>query len=129
VLGEGIRQGYAELYAVYSDAHLRPNLDLENVFNSSSKAGKQAIQKAVSTFKNLVVEAEFKNESLEGETHFETETLHAPVADVKTAADAGAKSGIPSLHIDVQVHVSSEASPEQIDQIFASMAKHLYGKK
>lgn len=32
----------------------------------------------------------------------------------------------PSLHIDVQVHISSEASAEQIDAIFASMAKHLY---
>lgn len=32
----------------------------------------------------------------------------------------------PSLHIDVQVHISPEASPEQIDAIFASMSKHLY---
>lgn len=58
-LGEGIQQGYAELYAVYPDAHARSNTDLEHVFSSSSKAGKQAIQKAVYTFKNLVAEAEF----------------------------------------------------------------------
>lgn len=32
----------------------------------------------------------------------------------------------PSLHIDIQIHISSDASSEQIDQIFASMAKHLY---
>lgn len=128
VLGEGIRQGYTELYAVYPDAHSRSNTDLEHVFSSSSKAGKQAIQKAVSTFKNLAAEAEFKNGAIEGETHFEAETLHLPVTDVKTAAKAGAKSNAPSLHIDVQVHVSSEASAEQIDQIFASMAKHLYGR-
>lgn len=32
----------------------------------------------------------------------------------------------PSVHIDVQIHISPEASGEQIDQIFASMAKHLY---
>ena len=31
----------------------------------------------------------------------------------------------PSLHIDVQIHISPESSPEQIDQIFASMSKHL----
>lgn len=128
VLGEGIRQGYSELYAVYPDAHLRSNTDLEHVFSSSSKAGKQAIQKAVSTFKNLAAEAEFKNGAIEGETHFEAETLHAPVTDQKTAAKVGAKSNNPSLHIDIQVHVSSEASAEQIDQIFASMAKHLYGR-
>ena len=32
----------------------------------------------------------------------------------------------PALHIDVQIHISPDASAEQIDQIFASMAKHLY---
>jgi hypothetical protein len=31
----------------------------------------------------------------------------------------------PSIHIDIQVHISPDAKPDQIDQIFASMAKHL----
>ena len=31
----------------------------------------------------------------------------------------------PSIHIDIQIHISPEAKPDQIDQIFASMAKHL----
>ena len=35
----------------------------------------------------------------------------------------------PDLHIDIQVHIDATASPEQIDFIFASMAKHLYGHK
>ena len=32
----------------------------------------------------------------------------------------------PSVHLDIQIHVPADATPEQIDQIFASMAKHLY---
>lgn len=32
----------------------------------------------------------------------------------------------PSMHIDIQVHISPQASPEQIDAIFASMGRHLY---
>jgi hypothetical protein len=32
----------------------------------------------------------------------------------------------PSVHIDIQIHISAEATTQQIDQIFASMAKHLY---
>jgi hypothetical protein len=32
----------------------------------------------------------------------------------------------PSMHIDVQVHISPQASLEQIEAIFSSMAKHLY---
>ena len=32
----------------------------------------------------------------------------------------------PSLHIDIQIHIAPDASADQIDQIFASMNKHLY---
>jgi hypothetical protein len=31
----------------------------------------------------------------------------------------------PSIHIDIQIHISPDAQPDQIDQIFASMARHL----
>jgi len=35
----------------------------------------------------------------------------------------------PSIHIDFQIHISPETTPEQIDQVFASMRRHLYGNK
>jgi hypothetical protein len=35
----------------------------------------------------------------------------------------------PSVHVDVQVHISPDASADQIDAIFASMAKHLYAQR
>lgn len=52
---------------------------------------------------------------------------------VKPAEQADFSSGRhilpdPSLHIDVQIHIDANATPEQIDQIFASMSKHLYGR-
>lgn len=37
--------------------------------------------------------------------------------------------GQPPVHIDFQIHISPEATPEQIDQIFASMRRHLYGNR
>lgn len=125
-LADGIRQGYAELFAVYPDAHERTNTELEHVFSQSSKAGKQAISKAVATFKNLVGEADFSKDAsgaADAEPHFEASVLHKPISG---NPPKGAQRGGPNLHIDVQVHVSADASPEQIDQIFASMAKHLY---
>lgn len=39
-----------------------------------------------------------------------------------------AASPTPSVHIDLQIHISPDASPDQIDSIFASMAKHLYSR-
>ena len=47
-----------------------------------------------------------------------------PTDEGKLVRDAGS----PSLHIDVQVHIAADASADQIDQIFASMAKHLYNR-
>ncbi len=35
--------------------------------------------------------------------------------------------GQPSVHIDFQIHISPETTENQIDQIFASMRRHLYG--
>lgn len=32
----------------------------------------------------------------------------------------------PNVHLDIQIHIPANASADQIDQIFASMAKHLY---
>jgi hypothetical protein len=34
----------------------------------------------------------------------------------------------PSVHIDIQIHISADAKPEQIEKIFESMAKYLYNK-
>lgn len=40
----------------------------------------------------------------------------------------GGNQGVPDVSINVQVLISADASPEQIDQVFASMAKHIYRK-
>ena len=51
-----------------------------------------------------------------------------PAADVNTPIIPTVTAPNPSVHIDLQIHISPDASPEQIDSIFASMAKHLYGR-
>jgi hypothetical protein len=35
---------------------------------------------------------------------------------------------VPTLHIDLQIHIAADASEDQIEAVFSSMAKHLYGK-
>lgn len=44
------------------------------------------------------------------------------------AAPAARQVQQPSVHIDIQVHIDPAATAEQIDQIFASMARHLYDR-
>lgn len=132
VLGDSLRVGYAELFAVYPDAWQRSNTELEHVFATSTSAGKQVISKTVASFKALCECAEFGAAGQQPDQAMHTAApLHVPVAipgNTQRVSLNGGASG-PSLHIDLQIHVSPEASAEQIDQIFKSMAKHLYGAK
>jgi hypothetical protein len=57
-------------------------------------------------------------------------------ANVPTVRHAGAQPDrpvqhpdrpqAPGININLQVHISADSTPDQIDQIFASMAKHIY---
>lgn len=127
VLGSAIRNGYAELFAVYADADRRSVTEIEHVFSTSTSAGRQAIGKTVSTFKALCEQATF-SDSAASELAVSAPTVHQPTNSSSQAADATQAPNAPSVHIDIQVHIAPESTPEQIDQIFKSMAKHLYGK-
>jgi hypothetical protein len=128
VLGEAIRQGYADLYAVYPDAHARPNTDLTHVFSTSSSAGSQVIARTVGTFKALVEEADFTPHAGATSSTMQSGPLHTPAATRGPQVPAIPSSG-PEVHIDIQIHISPESTSEQINKIFESMAKHLYGRK
>jgi hypothetical protein len=65
----------------------------------------------------------------------DTQALKPPATktDKGSADSAGVPSlsqlaGGPSLHIDLQIHIGADASDSQIEAVFKSMAKHLYGK-
>jgi hypothetical protein len=130
-LGDAIQKGYAELFAVYPDAWQRPNSELEHVFSTSSSAGKQVITKTVTTFKTLCENAEFAPLDDLPSQQIHTGPMHTPVAATAPSASHAPRNsgGVPSVHIDVQIHISPEATADQIDQIFKSMSKHLYGAR
>lgn len=46
--------------------------------------------------------------------------------DAKRSGGSSGDFELPAVHIDVQIHIAADASAEQIDALFESMAKHLY---
>lgn len=60
-----------------------------------------------------------KKETIQVETEKKTSGL-------KRDTENNSKEKLPQICINLQVHISSDASSDQIDQIFASMAKHIY---
>ena len=66
----------------------------------------------------------------------ETPSDREPDDDASTVGETPSKTAqesntvrSPSLHIDLQIHIDSSATPEQIDHIFESMGRYLYGRK
>jgi len=130
-LAEGILVGYKDLYATYPEAHKVSTSDLQNYFRTHTDAGDRAIQSMVATFKTLSELADFERTSLSLVKN-QPATLpevvsSSPIIHQATGETASAKA--PSVHIDIQIHIDANAKAEQIDQIFASMAKHLYDKQ
>ena len=131
VLAQGISEGYAELFATYPDAYKRGQNELENFFSTHTTAGKQVIGKTVSTFRTLCDLAKFDEEAIQPQEMEESQTIPSPAAlpqSLPVVPQEPVTGTTPSIHIDVQIHISSDCSLEQIDHIFASMAKHLYRK-
>ncbi len=48
---------------------------------------------------------------------------------LNSATTVSGATADPSVHIDIQIHIDSSATADQIDQIFRNMARHLYGRK
>ena len=128
VLAEGIHDGYSGLFKIYPHAHQQAEEDLRNFFASNTKAGDEARRRMVRTFQMLCSLADFSQADDPSQ-----EDVDRPQPETsKPVAQPGAEDGVSrskvSLHIDLQIHISPEADAEQIDQIFASIAKHLYEK-
>ena len=129
VLAESIRTGYSDLFNHFPDAQARSHEDLTNFIAARTTLGENATQKAVKTFQALCSLADFSAATENGANSGAkgNAVLANPDAPL-VAQPQNIESPTPTLHIDFQVHIAADAPPEQIDQIFESMAKHLYGK-
>jgi hypothetical protein len=129
VLGRAIQSGYQDLYSVYPDAHVRENSDLSHIFSTKTNAGKQAIDKMVSTFKSLAGEAEFT-----AGTNFTTQaaptastaagTNDANVAPTLLSNTTTTSSGL-SVNINVQLTLPETTDEKVYEAFFKAMRNHL----
>ncbi|WP_421910381.1 DUF5343 domain-containing protein [Marinobacter sp.] len=133
-LGRAVQAAYRELFATYPDANVRTTSELQAFFRGHSSYGAQAVSKAVATFKAICQHAEFDGERTESVAPdqiadpVQNGSLGAAMQVPTPPMTQSSPQSRPSLHIDIQIHISPEASTEQIEKIFESMGKHLYGK-
>lgn len=94
---------------------------------SSEKAAKAT--KAPAAGQKQPAKRTAKPEKVGKPTSLAQEPAQTPDASTVGLPSVGVVGALPGLHIDVQIHIDAEATSDQIDAVFASMAKHLYGRE
>ena len=105
-------------------------------FANKTGMGKNAVDKMVRVY-SLLVAADDSNRLTEKTPKSKSarKTVTTTTRHQSTPSPAGqnikqktqdTQEGEPSLHLNVQLHISPDASAEQIDQIFESMTRHIY---
>lgn len=108
----------------------------EKWFAYKTGAGKSAV-KRMTKFYTIVVDADVTDrEKKEPKTTRKKNTTTQKKAEAKPAVQrkrlprigtpAPLPEPMPGISINLQIHISADASPDQIDKIFESMAKHIY---
>ena len=103
--GTGAAKRYALVYGLIESGKLTEDASPERSHSKAAAAGRKRREPSASTAT--------KGKSVDGHV------AEAP-------ADGQRPSFEPAINLNIQVHVSPDMSPEQIDQIFESMARHLY---
>ena len=109
-LGEPASKMVASMFVLLSSKEIKT--DTNNSNTNAGKSTKKATQKKNDTTQKNV-----------GATIQVTPDTHN---NPPTPTPTNGHAPTPTLHIDLQIHISPDASNEQIDNIFASIAKHLY---
>ena len=125
VLGSSVREAYSSLFNLFPDACARSDAELESFFRTQTDGGDQVVRKLVGTFKALCTNADLGGSASLGANAPESRQGKEPKEGRASPPDS---APAPSLHIDIQIHISPDSSADQIDQIFESMARHLYNK-
>lgn len=124
-LAEGIRSGYADLFATYPDAYQKDAEALRSYFRTKTSLADKAQRLCVQTFQNLCGAADF------------TDDPRGPVAtptqgDVRSLGVTGEaipaqgpRAGGVELVVNIQLQLPASADGEAYEKLFEAMAKHL----
>lgn len=123
-MAEGIREGYADVFTVDQQAHVRNTTELTGIFSRLSDKGDAVNRKMASTFKTLAELADFQAplvpQTPDGEvTAREAEPAEAP------QVQADRVMGAVALRHDVHIHLPVTTDIAVYDAIFRALRENL----
>ena len=125
VLAEGIREGYADVFSVDTEAHTKTSQEVNGIFARLSDKGESVTAKMAMTFKSLSGLADFSTAAVaQTPPQPETEEQAAPAPpDAHQPNDRSA--GVLTLRHDVHIHLPLSTDVAVYDAIFKSLKANL----
>lgn len=129
VLGRSIQLGYDALFATYPEANRCSSEELAHFFSTHSSAGKQAIDKMVSTFNRLAEKADFSSAPAAGASPASPSQSSAgrpdESADVSPVVTHTVTRPGMTVNVNIQLTLPETADEKIYDAFFSAMRKHL----
>jgi len=123
VLAEGIREAYADVYAVDEKAHRLPAAQVNGIFARLSDKGEAATAKMAMTFRAVAKLADFDTAVDETEKLQEESAKEEPLPE--RHEDGGLDGARLNLRHDIHLHLPASDDVKVYDAIFRSLRSNL----
>jgi hypothetical protein len=124
VMAKAVSLAYAPLFATFPNAQDKDPESLKGWFSANTKHGQSALRLIVSTFKALCDVADFGPQTEGAAVPSNVSELRTPVG-VPAAVASSSAMVIPSININIQLHLPATDDSAVWESLFASMKKHL----
>lgn len=123
IIADAVRVTYTGLFSAYSDAYRKDDEALHNYFAGESGLASATVDLMVRTFKILCGKADF-----EAVAPVATKTPPVgPAAPASSAAQPKSSTApVPSVNINIELHLPPTDDASVYDNLFAAMKKHLF---
>lgn len=126
-IAKGVRQGYADLFSHFPDAHLKDAETLRTFFTGQTSLGALAVSQMVTTFKAFREMGDFDPVQTSAPTKAKPSVQGSAEVPKPDPVFKGPEvAGEPSININVQLQVPPDATGEIYDKFFEAMRKHLW---
>lgn len=127
MVAEGIKEAYADLFALNTSANKLSKTEVEGKFRTLTNGSKEntTIGYMASTFINLCAYADW-NEALSLTSQTQTSTTNDKQNDTTEIAESILQErGKIDLNYDIHIHLPATRDQAVYDALFASLAKHI----